>query len=61
MLAVATLMKYIHCQDSFLGIKTHSMSCGPKKRGTRKRSEYNDRNNEVAFVILVETLDFLIM
>ena len=30
-------------------IKTHgSVSCGPRKRGARKRSEYIDRNNKVA-------------
>ena len=30
-------------------IKTHgSVSCGPRKRGVRKRSEYIDRNNKVA-------------
>jgi len=30
-------------------IKTHgSVSCGPRKRGVRKRSKYIDRNNKVA-------------
>ena len=32
-------------------IKTHgSVSCGPRKRGVRKRSEYIDRNNSHASV-----------
>ena len=30
-------------------IKTHgNVSCGPRKRGVRKRSEYIDRSNKVA-------------
>ena len=30
-------------------IKTHgSVSCGPRKRGAPKRSEYIDRNSKVA-------------
>ena len=35
--------------DIIDNIKTHgSVSCGPRKRGVRKRSEYIDRNNKVA-------------
>ena len=41
---------YIAVQwDQRQHIKTHgSVSCGPRKRGACKRSEYIDRNNKVA-------------
>ena len=38
------------CEWVIIGdeIKTHgSLSCGPRKRGAHKRSEYIDRNNKV--------------
>ena len=37
------------CMCAHALIKTHgSVSCGPRKRGTHKQSEYIDRNNKVA-------------
>ena len=41
-------------------IKTHgSVSCGPRKRCARKRSEYIDRNNKVAIFTHLQLRDSL--
>ena len=41
-------------------IKTHSsVSCGPRKRGTCKRSEYIDRNNKVLIFTHLQLRDGL--
>ena len=41
-------------------IKTHgSVSCGPRKRGMRKRSEYIDRNNKVSIFTHLQLRDSL--
>ena len=44
---IPTYIHTLHTLHTY--IKTHgSVSCGPRKRGTRKRSEYINRNNKVA-------------
>ena len=58
--AYINLLNFTIINSTLLYIKTHgSVSCGPRKRGARKRSEYIDRNNKVAIFTHLQLRDCL--